>query len=740
MPQKPSDYGQKEKGYVQPFDDYLNDMLTYIDTYACDEPSTQQRREMMKDAQVKSVVELLKEAVVSTGWELHYDWDEDKELGTEMVNYLYDSLNRINETPWNAGGLDDLLEKWMDALWFKKMACELVYAHDKAKEYIYVKKAKVLPPESIRLPIDRHGNLEAIIQYPYNIEVCNPDGSDFGEKMPPNSVKIDMEKCLLWINGDDYGQYEGKSDLDCVYKYWFLKDFILKYWSMFVERFGAPVLVSFVKAKNMKAARDALKTILTDTSYSMEQEDKVEMLEPKKEGKVFESMITYCDNNITKGLIVPTLLLGTEAEGSKALGDVHFKLFEYRVTYIQRKLQNLARALIKKEINLNFDGVKHYPVFTFKPFSINNRVKMAQTFDLLVKNALVHPNEPWVRKELQLPEAEEGYQEALDEAWKAKMVAGSGQTIGGQPSPAADITRTEAQTKQREPADVGETTQLADENLQTVKEQFERSEGDFRRMLLPITQKGIEGLVAYVEEKLKNDTSIEFAATPSWLTNLQYEFGFNSAFAEVYDEVMVNVILEDNAKLTNLGMTSAFDVQTRTGAFNYIDSKMADIRSGLLDYGSAAANELELRILEDTKLIIQAGLDEGLRGRDVTKNLQDTLLGKRYNPAQLETVVRTNTTAIVNQGKKAFGRANSDFVKGFQFHAVLDLRTTDICEQRDGKVFALNDPALDYNTPPLHFSCRSILDYIISGSPTFNPAGIDTSVPEGFGDGIYAMG
>jgi SPP1 gp7 family putative phage head morphogenesis protein len=518
-----------------------------------------------------------------------------------------------------------------------------------------------------------------------------------------------------------------------------LKDFILKFWSMFVERFGAPVLISFVKAKNMKAARDALKSILTNSSFSMEQEDKVEMLEPKKEGAVFETMIKYCDNEITKGLLVPTLLLGSESEGAKSLGDIHFQLFEYRVRFIQRKLQNITRAFIKKEIDLNFDDVKHYPVFTFNPFSMNNRVKMAQTFDLLIKNALVHPNEPWVRNALQLPEAEARFIPKLDEAWKAKMTAGSGSVIGGMPSPSADITRTGAQTNQRQPASVGESTEFAISH-EELKKQFINEEDKFRSTLVPAVNDKILELVKLVERKIKADGNIEFASTPSWLKQLKFEFGFSPLFAELYDEVLVDIVAGDNSRLASLGMKSAFDVQTRTGAFRWIDQKMGGIRSGLLDYGSAAANELELRILEDTKEIVQAGLDEGLRGRDVIKRLQDTLLGSRYTPAQLETVVRTNTTAIVNQGKKAFGRANSDFVKGFRFVAILDDRTTDICEQRDGKEFALNDPALDANTPPLHFSCRSVLDYITEGKPSYDPEGIDTDVPEGFGDGIYALG
>jgi SPP1 gp7 family putative phage head morphogenesis protein len=262
----------------------------------------------------------------------------------------------------------------------------------------------------------------------------------------------------------------------------------------------------------------------------------------------------------------------------------------------------------------------------------------------------------------------------------------------------------------------------------------------FKSAFVPAINDKILELVKLVERNLKADKDVEFAATPSWLRQLKFEFGFSPLFAELYDEVLVDIVMNDNTRLASLGMKSAFDVQTRTGAFKWIDQRIGNIRNGLLDYGSAAANRLELRILEDTKEIVQAGLDEGLRGRDVVKRLQDTMLGSRYTPAQLDTIVRTNTTAIVNQGKKAFGRANSDFVKGFEFVAILDNRTTDICEQRDGKVFSINDPALDANTPPLHFDCRSVLDYITEGKPSYDSEGIDTDVPEGFGDGIYALG
>lgn len=728
---EPSDYTDKEKGYVQPFDDYVNEMLDYIDNYGVDEPSFEARRKMMKDAQVKAVVELLKEAVLSNGFDINYNWDEDKEQGQEMVNFLYQAFERINEHPWSAGGIDDLIEKWMDALWFKQMCCELVWAHDSAKEEIYVNKAKVLPPESLKYSIDRYGNLLTIQQFPYNIELEEKTGSFGYEGVEVGPIKLDLNRLLVWVNGDDYGRYQGKSELDPVYKYWFLKDFILKFWSIFIERFGAPLLIGFVRAKNMDAAREGLKKIITDTAFAMERDDKLEIIEPKKEGDTFKSFIQYCDAEITKGLLVPTLLMDVGEKGSKSLGDVHFKLFEYRIQYIQRKIQNLVSALVKKLINLNFKDVKHYPTFTFKPMTIKDRVKMAQAFELLVKSSLVHPLEPWIRGELKLPELDAKYSKDLEEMWKAKATRGGAPGAGFGTSTAA-ITRTEAQTPQREPAEVGDSFTELSEREGELKRQFDKADTAFQEMLVPSVKKVTGQLVGKVTKHL----GIELAKTPTWLKTMTVDGTvLKDGFNEMVDDLLIEVTGEDNRHLAKLGMESSFDVPTRTGRFKWIDANMASIKSGLHDYATNNAAALELRILEDTKRIVQEGLDKGLRGRDVVKNLREGL-GSKYSDARLWTITRTNTTAIVNQGKKGFARANSDFVRGMRFLAVIDDNTTDICRELDGKQFALNDPLLDKYTPPLDFNCRSALDYITEGLPKFDPSGVVTSVPEGFGEVI----
>lgn len=46
-------------------------------------------------------------------------------------------------------------------------------------------------------------------------------------------------------------------------------------------------------------------------------------------------------------------------------------------------------------------------------------------------------------------------------------------------------------------------------------------------------------------------------------------------------------------------------------------------------------------------------------------------------------------------------------VEQFEFVATLDNKTSEICQQMDGKVFKMADYQIGVNAPPLHCFCRS---------------------------------
>jgi SPP1 gp7 family putative phage head morphogenesis protein len=97
----------------------------------------------------------------------------------------------------------------------------------------------------------------------------------------------------------------------------------------------------------------------------------------------------------------------------------------------------------------------------------------------------------------------------------------------------------------------------------------------------------------------------------------------------------------------------------------------------------------------------------------------DTVLtdGEPLSPFRLETIVRTNSTDAYNMGRLIQARDPDleGFISGMLYSAVLDSRTTEICQFLDGNIIPMDEPALDRLTPPNHFQCRSILVAVPEG-------------------------
>ena len=106
----------------------------------------------------------------------------------------------------------------------------------------------------------------------------------------------------------------------------------------------------------------------------------------------------------------------------------------------------------------------------------------------------------------------------------------------------------------------------------------------------------------------------------------------------------------------------------------------------------------------------------------------------RRNAAAL---VRTATQSIANQARIEAMTANRDVVKGLQWLATLDNRTTEICRKLDGKVwkFVSRDSQevvpvghdMEYPGPTAHWGCRSVvLPWLKSWEEMTQEAGGDT--------------
>jgi SPP1 gp7 family putative phage head morphogenesis protein len=111
---------------------------------------------------------------------------------------------------------------------------------------------------------------------------------------------------------------------------------------------------------------------------------------------------------------------------------------------------------------------------------------------------------------------------------------------------------------------------------------------------------------------------------------------------------------------------------------------------------------------------ISIGMVEGLGPRQIASRVTKGLGVSRH---QAEAITRTAVNHVANATFTEVGKANEDLVKGRQWLATLDGRTSLICIDLDGKVFKLGGRA-----PPAHIQCRSTMTYVLK---SWKQAGIE---------------
>jgi SPP1 gp7 family putative phage head morphogenesis protein len=113
---------------------------------------------------------------------------------------------------------------------------------------------------------------------------------------------------------------------------------------------------------------------------------------------------------------------------------------------------------------------------------------------------------------------------------------------------------------------------------------------------------------------------------------------------------------------------------------------------------------------------------------NTSKELIRETTGKAISAARVETIVRTNIhKAFSEQRMQELTDLEPD-ITGYQYSAILDNRTSPVCEALDGKNIK-KEEIVDYN-PPLHYNCRSIIVPIFKDEPFDGFSKLPNTEPE----------
>lgn len=629
--------------------------------------------EMRRDDQVKAVLLMKKFMVLCSGWNIAIE-DEQYEDAVDEINANFEHLDNPD--------FGDALMNMLSYLDYGFSITEPVFDVNQSGR-IYLKSLKTRPPHSFELHTDNSGNVNKIIQH-----------GMLGMK------EVKRDGLIHMIHQPEFGIPYGISDLQAAYRPWFSKDMVIKFWNIHLERFGNPHIVATVPTSISNPDFDKLKDIidkLQAKSGMIVPEGTDINIKGSPTGTTgFESAIDKHNMMIARSMLMPDLIgVGgaTITGGSYALGKEHFEIFYMTIEKIRHDLERMINRMIVHPLLFWNWGIRDFEMIRWKinAHTIEDKLELLKLWVDAVTGKLWQPTEEEVnhfRRQVDFPEGE------VVPVQEPQPLGGGGFPFRKSQSSKQYVKR--AHTPYERKVDF--------DKLNSRHDDLEESA---QKLLAPIYATIREGLAETV-----NSGNIVEGKKFDRISELKLKFLKNM-------ELAWRVILKDTFKAGAESAKSEVAMARRTERMQ-IDPVTAVFEEAINERAFFITGVERDRILRDARLILLAAIDHGWTTKEAIKQLDDLFLENYdFGKGRLETIVRTNTNKAFNFGRRTMFEdpALEGFVKAYQFSAILDATTTEICTRLDGKIYRAGDPYIDKITPPLHFNA------LVSGTRIFTNKG-----------------
>lgn len=162
-------------------------------------------------------------------------------------------------------------------------------------------------------------------------------------------------------------------------------------------------------------------------------------------------------------------------------------------------------------------------------------------------------------------------------------------------------------------------------------------------------------------------------------------------------------------------LRAGFRIQQQAGvgfAFGGISEELARVMIKTPWSGASFSARIwqnQSRLTELLNSVLREGLTTGRSTEAIAGDIANAT-GVSMNRAR--TLVRTETAYVCTQADMAaYEEAELDEI---QFSAVLDMKTSRICQEMDGKIIKRSEAKVGENIPPMHPNCRSITTCVMS--------------------------
>lgn len=675
---------------------------------------------MLRDEQVAGLLEFKKRFILSTGF--HFSVSDD--TSSTKVQEIKDFLDDNFFTKYKGLFSNDLLQI-LSAFEYGFSVSEKIY--NKIGDKYYMTRLKTVPPHSIEFQTDDYGNLTEIVQR----QMKNPN------------VSLPLDKILLFVPNQRFDIPYGVSELERCYKAWFAKDKVIKYWNIYLQRFASPFPVGKVPdhftAEKTAEMIKILDSIQQTASLVMPESASVELQKAENSSGEYDKAIERYNQMIGRAMLLPDLLgFGqTTGGGSYNLGEKQYEMFMSVINQVRELMEDkIQEDTIIPLVNMNFGEQEEYPEFKFLPYDDKKLIENTKIFLEAVKVGMpvVLEDLNFLRKTLNFAEITE---EQLATAIKFNPQQQQGATQPqGDTAPLNSVEEIEEEeTPNINPEDIPEgmveMIKFTDARQPSRQPNQYEARLDFQQLdkqRTDIENETIDSMAKYLKlarEAIKEVISRKEIISKSKFSELEkLQLKYKGDLRRILYVGLMDIYYQRrNAVMKLVGSLKPkkFAQALRGGSIRITaDQAKAQAEKIMEAKAFRAVGKLNDDLLNKTKQKLQQAIESGLSERDVATQIDIIFnnvvegaakAGLTSQPALLNTIARTSGTYASNLATKqvAMNPSLKGFVDMYQYSAIMDDRTSDICAELDGFMAKIDDPVWDSITPPNHFNCRSDL-------------------------------
>lgn len=351
-------------------------------------------QKMMADDQIFAAFQLISSSISARQW--HFESNEDN----KDIADFFDEMIRDRFI----GKFTTVIEELLLAMIFGFVLLEKIYEIEEfdGKSYWIVKQIKSRPLNTFTFEIDKFGNIINLLQRQDQIA----------------RVKLDINKFIHYVYQPYFHPQYGRSILVPVYRHYWSKDNIIKFWNIYLERAAVGFIHGKVAGGDLTSGT---RTSLEDSLSSLSAKswvitpDNIDLeYVTQNDMRAFELAIEHRDRAMARCFLIPhTLGVSPQGNtGTQAQSSVHFEevFFHWIIALAGNISETLDEQVFIPLGRINFGKDRKIPKFKFDELTEGQKEKAAKSWAVLVKDGAVHSvleDENHVRKLMNFPEIEE---------------------------------------------------------------------------------------------------------------------------------------------------------------------------------------------------------------------------------------------------------------------------------------------------------------------------------------------